>query len=48
MVEFDFNFDLYQALDQNGGLELSYLGVYISMSVRFRQFTDKGYEKIMA
>ena len=30
------------------GLELSYLSVYISLSVQFKQFTDKGYKEIMA
>ena len=29
------------------GLELSYLSVYISLSVQFKQFTDKGYKEIM-
>ena len=31
-----------------GGLELSYLAVYISLSVRLRQFTDIEYKEIMA
>ena len=30
------------------GLDLSYLSVYISLSVQLGQFTDKKYEKIMA
>ena len=31
-----------------GGLDLSYLSVYISLSVQLGQFTNKEYEEIMA